>query len=102
MLETVMTRGLVDWVWEKRAIFLSLLDSTNLCIRSVQNTLDTATQEGSVISFQPTLAIKGPAEAELRPKAIPHSCSPGLLLVSAGSHGARHLLSQCGDETCES
>lgn len=52
-------------------------------------------EKGSVLSFQPTQAIKVPVEAELPPKGSPHSCRPGL--VSSGSHGARCLLSQCGD-----
>lgn len=81
MLETIVTQRLVDWVWEKRAIFLSWLGITILCIRSVQNSLDTATREGSVLSFQPTLALKIPVQAELPPRGYPSLLQPraGLL-----------------------
>lgn len=82
MLEAVLTQGLVDWVWEKRAvIFLSWpgLGTTSLHICSGQNSLDTATQGGSGLPLQPTLATKGQVQVKPPLKGIPYSCSPGLV-----------------------
>lgn len=56
---------------------VGLLTTLHLC--SVESSLNAATWKGSVLSFQPALAMEGPVQAELALKGFPSICSQGLV-----------------------